>query len=185
VAEQLPYDPFEDEFSHRGEHSIEFQVLFLQYILAENDFTIFPILCGSFHETVQQGGSPMQDSAFRQSIEILKGALSAEPRLCLVASVDLSHVGPQFGGTQKVTPGVLADVKSRDLEMLTQVQALDAEGFYQSILRERDERNICGLPPIYTFLYLIRAKKGEVLRYQQWYDPQGTGTVTFTSMAFF
>ena len=185
VAEQFPYDSFEDEFSHRGEHSIEFQVLFLQYVLAETEFTILPILCRSFHETIQQGSSPMQDTAYRQSIDALKEVLFAMPTACLVASVDLAHVGPQFGGTEKVTPGVLADVKSRDLEMLIHVQELDAEGFYQSIIRERDERNICGLPPIYTFLHLIRAQKGELLRYQQWCDPQGTGTVTFTSMAFF
>jgi len=38
-AERLPFDPFHDEFSHRTEHAIEFQVIFLQYLLGEREFT--------------------------------------------------------------------------------------------------------------------------------------------------
>jgi hypothetical protein len=73
--------------------------------------------------------------------------------------------------------------------MLGYVQELKAEEFYQYILREKDLRNICGLPPLYALIHLIKAQKvdssGELLNYQQWHDPQGKGAVTFASMAFF
>ena len=45
---------FADELAHRPEHSIEFQVIFLQHLLAEHrEFKIVPILVGSFHEFVR------------------------------------------------------------------------------------------------------------------------------------
>jgi hypothetical protein len=71
-----------------------------------------------------------------------------------------------------------------DLQMLGYVQGLKAEEFYQCILREKDRRNICGLPPLYALMHLIKAQRGELLSYQQWHDPQGKGAVTFASMAF-
>ena len=184
VTRHLPYDPLEDEFAHRNEHTIEFQVLFLQYILKERAFKIFPILCNSFQEMIQKGISPLEDDLYSTSITTLKETLSSVPNLCLIASADLAHVGPQFGDTHMVTPGTLAEIKAKDLEMLGYVEQLNGEELYRFILRERDKRNICGLPPLYALLHLKRAQLGELLNYQQWYDSQGRGTVTFASMSF-
>ncbi|MCJ7662740.1 MAG: AmmeMemoRadiSam system protein B [Desulfobacterales bacterium] len=183
-AQQLPFDPLLDEFCHRNEHTIEFQVIFLQYILGGSGFTIFPILCNSFHELIQKGISPMQDPLYNEAIALLAERCTQLDRVCLVASADLAHVGPQFGHREAVTPGVLAETKAKDLEMLRHVQNLKGEEFYQYILREKDRRNVCGLPPLYALLRLIDAKKGELLHYQQWHDSQGKGAVTFASMAF-
>jgi len=36
-----------NDFVHRTEHSIEFQLLFLQHLLPKSSFTIVPILCGN------------------------------------------------------------------------------------------------------------------------------------------
>ena len=184
-AQRLPFDPFHDEFSHRTEHAIEFQVVFLQYLLGKRDFTILPILCNSFHDMILGGVSPMEYPLYPDTIAILKEQLAPHPSLCLVASADLAHVGPQFGHQETVTPGVLAEVRAQDEGMLGHVAHLQGEEFYRFILQERDRRNICGLPPIYALLHLIEAHKGEVLNYQQWHDPQGKGAVTFASMAFF
>ena len=35
-----------NDFAHRSEHSIEFQVIFLQHLFPEENLTIIPILCG-------------------------------------------------------------------------------------------------------------------------------------------
>jgi len=197
-ARQLPFDPFLDEFCHRNEHTIEFQVLFLHYLLGKKEFKIFPILCNSFHGLIQQGISPMQDPLYKETIALLAEQCARLDKVCLVASADLAHVGPQFGHRESVTPGVLAETKAKDLEMLGYVQELKAEEFYQFILREKDRRNICGLPPLYALLHLIKAQtgggltkgspsalaRGHLLHYQQWHDPQGKGAVTFAGMAF-
>ncbi len=183
-ASQLPFDPLLDEFCHRNEHSIEFQIVFLQYILGQSKFAIFPILCGSLHELIQQGISPMQDPIYSETMKLLAQRFVQLDKVCFVASADLAHIGPQFGHREAVTPGILAETKAKDLEMLGYVQGLKAEEFYQFILREKDGRNICGLPPLYALVHLIKANNGELLHYQQWHDPQGKGAVTFAGMAF-
>ena len=184
IANQLSFDPFLDEFCHRNEHTIEFQLVFLHYLLGKSNFKIFPILCNSFHGLIQQGISPMQDPLYKETIALLTDQCDRLDRVCLVASADLAHVGPQFGHREAVTPGVLAETRVKDLEMLGYVQALKAEEFYRFILQEKDRRNICGLPPIYALVNLIKAQTGHLLNYQQWQDPQGKGAVTFASMAF-
>ncbi len=184
ITQRLPFDPFGDEFSHRQEHTIEFQVLLLQYILGNRRFKILPILCSSFHEMIKQRASPLEDPLYREAIAILKEVVSPLPHTCCIASADLAHVGPQFGDHEMVTPGVLAEVRGKDLEMLNSVERLNEEDFYRFILQEGDRRNICGLPPIYALLHLIEAQKGELLKYQQWRDPQGMGMVSFASMVF-
>ncbi len=38
----------DNDFVFKSEHSVEFQVIFLQHLLGQGSFTIVPILCGSF-----------------------------------------------------------------------------------------------------------------------------------------
>jgi AmmeMemoRadiSam system protein B len=184
VAAELPFDPFADEFSHRSEHTIEFQVVFLQHLLEKKPFKIFPILCGSLHEQISQGISPWEDPNYQKALSVLKQRCSAHGKTCVIASADLAHVGPQFGQREKITRGILAEVKQKDLEMLRQVEEVNAEGFYRAIQREGDRRNICGLPPIYALLHVIEANNGKIVNYQQWSDAQGQGAVTFAGMTF-
>lgn len=48
-----------DEFAHQSEHTIEFQLLFLQYLFAKNrEIKIIPALCGSFHEMMLENKIP-------------------------------------------------------------------------------------------------------------------------------
>src|SRR5262249_47895214 len=50
---------FDDELAHRTEHSIEFQVVFLQYVLGgRRNFSIVPILVGSFSDLMDDGKDP-------------------------------------------------------------------------------------------------------------------------------
>jgi hypothetical protein len=184
IAKDLPFDPFFDEFSHRNEHAIEFQVVFLQHLLGKKPLRIFPILCNSFHEMIQRGISPMQDPLYRDAVSILGERCREIANTCFIASADLAHVGPQFGHSGSITPGVLTEVRAKDLEMLHYGEELKKEEFYQCILREGDRRNICGLPPLYALLHLIDAEHGQLLKYQQWADPTGQGAVTFASMVF-
>ena len=181
IARALPFNPFEDEFLHRQEHTIEFQLIFLQYLWG-NSFRILPVLCRSFQEYIQEGKSPIDDPYFRSFIEAVKEALVGKEAVFL-ASADLAHVGPQFGHLYQATPGLMIEVRNKDMEMISHVLSGDAEGFFRYIWRERDERNICGLPPIYSLLLLIEGCKGQLLEYRGWRDPQGKGAVTFASIS--
>ena len=166
----------EDEFAHRGEHSIEFQAVWLRHSLpAHRPVRIVPILCGSFHRFTEEGHSPAGDvevgaflAGLRETIASLGG------RTVLIASADLAHVGPQFGDAHPVTRGRLREVEAADRALLQSVEAADPEAFFRGVARDRDRRRICGLPPIYALLSALGGGRGRLLRYGQWPDPDGT-----------
>lgn len=173
-----------DDVAHRAEHSIEFQVIFLQHLIgAKRPIRILPILVGSFHEWVVSGKLPSDDPKVQGFLDALQGVLHAqEDSVCLIAGADLAHVGTRFGDQAPVTRDVLRWIEDQDKQMLEPVLAGDPDGFFRFVSREGDRRRICGLPPIYTMLHLMSGQSGRLLHYGQASDPQGV--VTFCSMAF-
>ena len=187
LEEELGRDFFADEFVHRNEHSLELQALYLHCLFANRrNIRIVPILCGSFHEIIAKNALPQAIEELNVFIETLRTMIMEdERRICLVAGADLAHVGPQFGHSFRISPLVMDEIKAKDLSMLDHVVKGDAEGFFEYIRRENDQRNICGLPPIYTLLRLLDNVEGKLLNYSQWRDPDGNGAVTFASLAFY
>ncbi len=185
IEKQVDADLFSNEFVHRGEHSIEFQTIFLSYLFrGKQEISIVPILCGSFHEMVASHTSPMNNTEVSEFVNAVRGALAdSGKRVCCIAGADLAHVGPRFGDGRPVGDGFLRIVESNDLEMLETLKSVDAESFFANISADNDRRKICGLPPIYTMLKVMDASSGKLLKYQYWHDPNGT--VTFASMAFY
>jgi MEMO1 family protein len=87
-----------DDFGHRNEHSIEFQVLFLQHLLPQSSFTIVPILCGSLQACLPVYDRQAYCEKAGPFLEILRGLLQdGGEDVLLVAGVDLSHIGLKFG----------------------------------------------------------------------------------------
>jgi AmmeMemoRadiSam system protein B len=187
IQSRCTIDLFKDERVHRSEHSIEFQSVFLRYLYPEPlPLKIVPILSGSFHEVIGKGISPMDSKPIRQFIEALKESVSSLKRkVCYIASADLSHIGHQFGDREGVGGYHLRVLAEKDQEMLKYVEKIDKEGFYSSILDERDQRRICGLPAIYAMLAVLEAKEGRLLKYGQAYAPETQSVVSFASMAFY
>jgi len=106
LVSTLGPEPLADEFVHKTEHSIEFQVLFLQHALAGKAFRILPILCGSLHPAVIAGMSPdladMRVARFHFTLasELAKG----RGKICFIAGADFSHIGMRFGDRQGPRP---------------------------------------------------------------------------------
>ena len=179
---------FADQFLHRDEHSLEFQVVYLSYLFTgQRSISIIPILCGSFHEIIHRGGTPADVNEITTFIDALRTAIADDDRsVCVVAGADLAHVGPQFGDRHSVTPATMEKLKAQDLSMLDFVVKGDEEAFFRSIMLESDKRRICGLPPIYALLRLLQDQvQGNLLNYSQWRDPEGNGAVTFAGIAFY
>jgi len=175
----------DDEFAHRGEHSIEFQGIFLRHATpAQRPVRIVPILCGSFHRFVEERRPPKGGEAVEEFLGALRETLAAlGGHTVVIASADLAHVGPQFGDPRPLTPGQLREVKEADRRMLSSVEAGDAEGFFHAVANDGDRRHICGLPPIYAALRVLGTHQGRLLCYSQWPDPNGT--VTFAALALY
>ncbi len=190
IAEKSGFDFFTDEFVHRNEHSIEFQVLFLQYLFRNrNDIKIVPILCSSFHQIIHSSSLPESNTEVRDFIHALKAAIEDyEEDVCCIAGVDLSHVGRCFGQNISISPAFIKQMEVEDRKMLKLVLDRDDEGFFQLIQEEKDRRNICGVPAIYTLLNLLKplnSGSSKLLKYDQAVDYNIQSIVSFAGAAFY
>jgi AmmeMemoRadiSam system protein B len=177
---------FEDEIAHLPEHSIELEVVFLQYLYENRrPFRIVPLVVGSFHDAVQSGVPPRVQPDIGRFLEALRRteAETAEP-ICYLISGDLAHLGPKFGDPQPVDEPLLTHSREQDLALLRCTEAADACGYFRLIADEFDRRRICGLPPTYTVLEAVRPRRGRVLHYDQYVHPLGHESVSFASVGF-
>jgi hypothetical protein len=177
-------DLLASEPAHRSEHSIEFQAVMLQAVLGpRRPFTILPVLASYLHEAVWLGTEPEADARVPRFLDGLRETIAASGRrVCVVAGVDLAHVGPRFGDATPNSEASLAAVERADRAMLESVLAVDARGFYDQVAADRDARRICGLSPIHALLRVLPAAPGRLLQYRQWPDPEGA--VTFCAVGF-
>ena len=179
-------DLFEDEFAHRGEHSIEFQAVFLKYLYPDTEVSIVPVLCGSFQGLAPDGGSPMDSPLVSGFIEGLRREADASgKRVCTVAGVDLSHVGARFGDSDSLTDAFIAEVEGVDREVLGAVEALDPKALYQVTYGQGDRTRICWASSLYTLLQTVPAERAELLRYDRAIDREAQSMVSFASMALY
>jgi AmmeMemoRadiSam system protein B len=190
-------DLFCEEFLHRSEHSLEFQVVFLKYVAhrraaqigGQKPFKIVPLLVSSFHSMVRERTLPGTDPGVGDFLNRLVDLVQREKRqVCFVAGVDLAHVGTQFGDPEAVTPSFLKWVETEDHRLIERLAALDAEGLFHEIAKDQDRRRICGFSPLYSLVHVlsrvVNASRGELLKYSQSYSAETGSAVTFTSMVF-
>jgi len=172
---------------HRDEHSIEFQAVWLRFILGEEwRGKIVPILCGSFHPYVQNGCSPREDACMADTLVLLRSLIEGYPgTVTVIAGADMSHVGKRFGNEWGIPPSELERVKREDGEVLAAMLSGEAETFYRSVEKNKDRNNLCGLSPIYMTLDVVRPPSGCLLKYDQAIERDTESVVTFASAAFF
>jgi MEMO1 family protein len=174
-----------EDYCHAIEHSIEFQVLFLQYIYGP-DIRILPILCGSFARSIYGGGPPESDEKVRRFLETL-GELAAREGdgLFWVLGIDMAHMGRRYGDrfAALADRGEMAEVAERDRRRIDRINAGDAAGFWDLVQERQDELKWCGSSPLYTFLKTAPHARGELNRYEQWnIDEQSV--VSFAGISF-
>ena len=177
----------EGEISHRTEHSIEFQVAFLQHMMnGKRNFKIVPVLCNSFHNLIREGRSPAEDDMIAVFLESVSGIVKdLGDRVFIIAGADLAHVGLKFGDEEAVNDATLGRIRERDMLSLSFSEKMDMEGFYRSVEEEKDWRKVCGLSPIYATLATIEAQRGKLLDYGQALEPDTGSVVSYASMGFY
>ena len=180
-------DLFADEFFHKNEHSIEFQVIFLQALWGEvKPFQIVPVICSSFDSLVVAGGDPRDEPSVQSFIESLKRATEVYgTSVCIIASVDLNHVGRRFGDSFPLNTIVLDRIRDEDLEMLGAAESVNFQALMETIRRTKNQRRVDGVCPIYTLLETLQPTSGKLLRYDQGLESEVNSVVTFASMGFY
>jgi AmmeMemoRadiSam system protein B len=179
---------FDDEYqAHLPEHSIELEVVFLQYLYEDRrPVRIVPLVVGSFADCVADGSLPSGQDDIRRMVEALRAVEAETPEpVCYLISGDLAHIGPKFDDPDPVDEPLLAHSREQDQAILRQAEKADPAGYFRVIAAERDCRRICGLPPTYTVLEALRPGSGKVLHYGRYVHPRGYESVSFASAAFY
>ncbi len=114
--------------AHEGEHSIEVQVPFVQYLWPQA--RILPI------------AMPPLQTAPSLGRTVAQAAAALQRQVVAIGSTDLTHYGPGYGmAPAGVGPRGLAWAKENDRRLLERVLALDAEGVLAEAL---SHHNACG-----------------------------------------
>ena len=174
-----------EDYCHAVEHSIEFQVLFLQWLFGP-EVRVLPILCGPFAKATATASRPEDDPGVARFLAALAELDAREgERLVWVLGVDLAHIGRRYGDTFEARAGAgpLLAVEEQDQRRIQALLAGDAAGFWEAIREDGDGLRWCGAAPLYAFAKATVPKRGALLRYEQWnIDP--ASVVSFAALAF-
>ena len=173
-----------DDFIHRSEHSIEFQIIFLQRLLDNHPFTIVPILCGSLQSGLPEYSRQAYCETTGPFLETLRTMLN-EPaqQTLIVAGVDFSHIGPKFGHDLPAA-ALENQARTHDQNLLKHLARCDADSFWEESRQVNDQFNVCGFSALACLLEILPECRGEVLHYETWHEAPTRSAVSFASTVF-
>jgi AmmeMemoRadiSam system protein B len=190
LVAKAPEAVIREDYCHSVEHSIEFQVVFLQQAVHQS-IRILPILCGPLWESLRTGQPPDSNPQVARFIDALAELVVAQgEKLFWVLGVDMAHIGARYGDGLAVQAheGRMREVATLDNDRLQRVCAGDTSGFVGLVQPNQDELKWCGYSPFYIFLrtmeYVRPKLQGRVLRYDQW-NIDAQSVVSFGALEFF
>jgi MEMO1 family protein len=174
-----------EDYCHAIEHSIEFQVVFLQHLFGPK-IRIVPILCGSYANSIYRGGAPESNDHVNRMLGTLGEVAAREgDRLLWVLGIDMAHMGRRYGDSFSAVAehGEMAEVALRDRARMDRMESGDPLGFWDLVQQNHDDLKWCGSAPIYTFMKAVPHARGRLLHYQQW-NIDDQSVVSFAGMRF-
>lgn len=185
LAARAPESVRMEDYCHSVEHSIEFQVLFLQRRFGPS-IRIVPVLCGSYMKSIYQGGMPEDDPEVGRFLDAL-GELGARRAsdLFWVLGIDMAHMGRRYGDAfnARANQGEMNSVARRDTSRIDALNTGDTKAFWEQVQESQDDLKWCGSSPIYTFLKAVPEARGSLERYEQW-NIDKESVVSFAALQF-
>lgn len=137
--------------SHSREHSIELQLIFLQYFL-KKEFLILPVLVDFSNGSFENYKEYFVDLIERKEI-------------FFIAGIDLSHIGPRYGDQFPATEDFMEKIKEEEKYLIDLVIKKDRENFEKFEKEKGSVLKICGIGILKMLLdFQI---KSAILRYHQ------------------
>ncbi len=158
-----PANAFAGELRHRVEHSLELPLVWLHHARNGQPIEVVPVLAGSFGPFMNNGHAPSSDPLVQSFLDAV-AQLVRNRRVLFIASGDLAHVGPAFGGPPVDNQG-RARIADADEALIDHIRAGNADGFFDDIRRVGNSNNVCGTAPIYLTLKLLEAAQGNARGY--------------------
>lgn len=139
-----------DEAAHAGEHSIEVQIPFLQYLM--KDFRIVPIVIKNMEiKNLKKAG-----------IEIAEALKKSKKNAVIIASSDMTHYEPQ------------AEAEKKDKSALSAILDIDEDKLAYTAAKM--DISMCGIAPVITMLSAVKflgANDAELIDYKTSGDSSG------------
>ncbi len=171
-----------DDFPHRDEHSIEFQLIFLQHVLRGVQFTIVPILCGSLLGSMDEYTREGYRSIGGDFLRLLAD-VAGDGRTLVVAGVDFSHVGPKFGHDMPAS-FILNQSEAHDRRLLDSLCEMNADGFWTESREVDDRYHVCGFSALACLLEILPSSQGYLLDYGVFREEAARSAVSFAAVLF-
>ena len=177
-----------EDYCHAVEHSIEFQVVFLQYLYGPR-VRILPVLCGAFSAGAERRAAA-GDQRERRPLRRRAGRDRRPGRAATSASCWASTSRTSGGATATgARPAPTRGRWRRWPNAMTRASIgswpATREGFWNLVMEGGDDDlKWCGSSPIYTFLRAVPEARGHRLGYEQW-NIDDASVVSFGALAFF
>lgn len=184
---------FQHRYDHENEHSIELQIPWIQHCLgADEQGQFVPVFGALIHDpTVNEGHSyDGQGLALDPFLDAMRQALdSVGGKTLIIASADLSHVGPAFGDQVPLAGDTPEAQKARnstvklDQEMLAHIQNAKPDDLITSMSWQGNPTRWCSIGNLVAMLRLTGASEVRLLNYAAAMDGQGMSMVSSAAMA--
>ncbi|MBN1992244.1 MAG: AmmeMemoRadiSam system protein B [Anaerolineae bacterium] len=172
-----PENAFAEELHHRGEHSIELALVWLQYLRSGQPCAILPVLCGSFHHFMAGQANIEDETTYQAFVKVLRQEIS-QRRTVVVAAGDLAHLGPAFDGPP-LDAARQAQMKVDDTVLMNNICQGNAREFLNFMKVGQYQRNVCGLSSFYFTLDVLGPSQGQTIAYERCpADNEGTSFVS-------
>lgn len=158
----------QDEQAHAGEHSIEVQLPFLQFIM--QDFKFVPVIVSGDYKEV--------------AAAIMKSLKQSGKKAVFIASSDFTHYGREYGYAP-FTENVKENMYKLDKSAIEHILELNVKSFLDYV--DKTGTTICGKYPVACLLECIKPAKSELLKYYTSADIKGgdySAAVGYASVLF-
>lgn len=179
---------FAHRFDHEREHSVELQIPWIQHCLgAGEDGSFVPVFGVLVHDPVRNSGESYDGAGLdlEPFVEAMKGALEDAPgKTLLVASADLSHVGPMFGDQQPLAGDTQEATDARnqvarqDQDLLKQLAEGRPDDLVSSLAWSQNASRWSSTGALVAMSKILGSPEATLLNYAASLDPQGSAMLT-------
>lgn len=170
-----------DEMDHVGEHSIQLHLPWIQHLFGD-----VPIVAALVPDP--SAGMLSDDGArvsYAEFVPALRDVLRAAPgRSFVVASSDLSHIGPGFGDARPVDEAQQDEVERHDRAMLERYTSGDVTAFTAEFERNGNPTRWCSIGNMAAAAGILEGAVPELIEYRQSIDSRRLVLVSCAALAF-
>ena len=173
---------FKDEVDHLGEHSISIQLPWIHTVFG-NVPIVAALIPSPLVPLLSDDGARV---SFDEIVAALQTTIAEAPgRTLVIASADLSHVGPQFGDETPIGGEIRKQVESYDRSLLATYLEGNIQSFLHKVTRDRNHQRWCSIGNM-TAAKIVTGGLPELCEYSQSpveSDPKGNALVSSAALA--